>query len=125
MDNQGKDVRDSLSDLLNAGLVGAVLAIVVLYLFLRQVSTTLIVTASVPFSLLITLGALYFSGLSLNILSMMGLMLAVGMLVDNAVVLPGAWRSRSSPARTASRSARSSSRRAWTARPSSGRPAAS
>jgi len=87
MDNQGKDVRDSLSDLLNAGLVGAVLAIVVLYLFLRQVSTTLIVTASVPFSLLITLGALYFSGLSLNILSMMGLMLAVGMLVDNAVVV--------------------------------------
>ena len=87
MDNQGKDVRDSLSDLLNAGLVGALLAIVVLYLFLRQVSTTLIVTASVPFSLLITLGALYFSGLSLNILSMMGLMLAVGMLVDNAVVV--------------------------------------
>ena len=58
-----------------------------LYLFLRQVSTTLIVTASVPFSLLITLGALYFAGLSLNILSMMGLMLAVGMLVDNAVVV--------------------------------------
>ncbi|MDH4107810.1 MAG: efflux RND transporter permease subunit [Gammaproteobacteria bacterium] len=87
MDNQGADVRDSLSDLLNAGLVGALLAIVVLYLFLRQVSTTLIVTASVPFSLLITLGALYFAGLSLNILSMMGLMLAVGMLVDNAVVV--------------------------------------
>ena len=87
MDNQGEDVRDSLGDLLNAGLVGAVLAIVVLYLFLRQLSTTLIVTAAVPFSLLITLGALYFTGLSLNILTMMGLMLAVGMLVDNAVVV--------------------------------------
>jgi len=87
MDNQGEDVRESLSDLLSAGLIGALFAIVVLYLFLRQVSTTLIVTASVPFSLLITLGALYFSGLSLNILSMMGLMLAVGMLVDNAVVV--------------------------------------
>jgi HAE1 family hydrophobic/amphiphilic exporter-1 len=49
--------------------------------------TTLIVTASVPFSLLITLGALYFAGLSLNMLTMMGLMLAVGMLVDNAVVV--------------------------------------
>ena len=58
-----------------------------LYFFLRQVSTTLIVTAAVPFSLLITLGALYFFGLTLNILSMMGLMLAVGMLVDNAVVI--------------------------------------
>jgi HAE1 family hydrophobic/amphiphilic exporter-1 len=63
------------------------LAIFVLYLFLRQVTTTLIVTASVPFSLMITLGALYFAGLTLNILSMMGLMLAVGMLVDNAVVV--------------------------------------
>ena len=87
LDNQGDAVRESLSDLLNAGLVGGLLAIVVLYLFLRQVSTTLIVTASVPFSLLITLGALHFAGLSLNILSMMGLMLAVGMLVDNAVVV--------------------------------------
>jgi hydrophobic/amphiphilic exporter-1 (mainly G- bacteria), HAE1 family len=87
LDNQGESVRDSLSDLLNAGLVGGLLAIVVLYLFLRQVSTTLIVTASVPFSILITLGALYFAGLTLNILSMMGLMLAVGMLVDNAVVV--------------------------------------
>lgn len=87
MDNQGESVKESLSDLLNAGLVGALLAIVVLYLFLRQVSTTLIVTASVPFSLMITLGAMYFAGISLNILSMMGLMLAVGMLVDNAVVV--------------------------------------
>ncbi len=87
LDNQGESVRDSLSDLMNAGLVGGLLAIVVLYLFLRQISTTLIVTAAVPFSLLITLGAMYFAGLTLNILSMMGLMLAIGMLVDNAVVI--------------------------------------
>ena len=87
LDNQGDSVRKSLRDLLSAGMIGALLAILVLYLFLRQVTTTLIVTASVPFSLLITLGALYFFGLSLNILTMMGLMLAVGMLVDNAVVV--------------------------------------
>ncbi len=87
LDNQGESVRESLSDLLNAGLVGGLLAIIVLYLFLRQISTTLIVTAAVPFSLLITLGAMYFAGLTLNILSMMGLMLAIGMLVDNAVVI--------------------------------------
>ena len=87
LDNQGDAVRDSLSDLLNAGLIGGLLAIGVLYLFVRQVTTTLIVIVSIPFSLLITLGALYFGGLSLNILSMMGLMLAVGMLVDNAVVV--------------------------------------
>jgi len=87
LDNAGDSVRKSLSDLLNAGLLGGLLAIIVLYLFLRQISTTLIVISSVPFSLLITLGALYFAGLSLNILSMMGLMLAIGMLVDNAVVV--------------------------------------
>ncbi|MBT8100915.1 MAG: efflux RND transporter permease subunit, partial [Gammaproteobacteria bacterium] len=87
LDNQGDSVRKSLRDLLNAGLIGALLAIVVLYLFLRQLSTTLIVTAAVPFSLTITLGVMYFAGLTLNILSMMGLMLAVGMLVDNAVVI--------------------------------------
>ena len=87
LDNQADSVRESLSDLLDAGLIGALLAIVVLYFFLRQVTTTLIVTAAVPFSLAITLGVMYFAGLSLNILSMMGLMLAVGMLVDNAVVV--------------------------------------
>ncbi len=87
LDNQGDSVRESLGDLLSAGALGGLLAIVVLYFFLRQATTTFIVTASVPFSLMITLGALYFAGLSLNILSMMGLMLAVGMLVDNAVVV--------------------------------------
>ena len=87
LDNQGDSVRESLADLLSAGMLGGLLAIIVLYLFLRQVTTTLIVTAAVPCSLLITLGALYFAGLTLNILSMMGLMLAVGMLVDNAVVI--------------------------------------
>lgn len=87
LDNQGDSVRESLSDLLRAGGLGGLLALIVLYLFLRQVTTTLIVVASVPFSIMITLGALYFAGLSLNILSMMGLMLAVGMLVDNAVVI--------------------------------------
>ena len=96
LDNQGESVRESLRDLLNAGMLGGLFAIAVLYLFLRQVSTTLIVTASVPFSLMITLGAMYFAGLSLNILSMMGLMLAVGMLVDNAVVVTESiFRSRS------------------------------
>ncbi len=87
LDNQADSVRESLQDLLEAGLLGALLAILVLYLFLRQMTTTLIVTAAVPFSLTITLGMLYFAGLSLNILTMMGLMLAVGMLVDNAVVV--------------------------------------
>ena len=87
MDDTAKSVTSSLSDLLNAGLIGALLSIVVLYLFLRQLSTTLIVVLSVPFSICITLGVMYLLGYTLNILSLMGLMLAVGMLVDNAVVI--------------------------------------
>lgn len=87
MNNQAEGITSSLVELLNAGVVGAFMSILVLFYFLRQVSTTLIVGLAVPFSLLITLGFMYFMDMSLNILSMMGLMLAIGMLVDNAVVI--------------------------------------
>jgi HAE1 family hydrophobic/amphiphilic exporter-1 len=87
MSNSGEGITSSLRDLLMAGLLGGVFALLVLYLFLRRFSTTLIVTLAVPISVLVTVGALYFLGFTLNVLSMMGLMLAVGMLVDNAVVV--------------------------------------
>ena len=87
MDNMAQGVSDSLSDLLSAGLLGALLSVIVLYAFLRDVPTTLIVVLSVPFAICITLGMMYLLDYSLNILSMMGLMLAIGMLVDNAVVI--------------------------------------
>ena len=87
MDNSAEGITSSLRDLLGAGLLGGILSLLVLFFFLRRVSTTLIVTLAVPISIIVTVGALYFLGLSLNILSMMGLMLAVGMLVDNAVVV--------------------------------------
>lgn len=87
MDNAGAGIISSLNELLNSGFLGAVLAFFVLYIFLRRFATTAIVSVAVPISLLITVGALYFLGFSLNILTMMGLMLAVGMLVDNAVVV--------------------------------------
>ncbi|MEL7024785.1 MAG: efflux RND transporter permease subunit [Pseudomonadota bacterium] len=87
LENQAESVRQSLADLIKSGAIGALLAIVVLYFFLRHMATTLIVTLSVPLSLVITLGAMYFAGLSLNVLTLMGLMLAIGMLVDNSVVI--------------------------------------
>ena len=77
----------SQSDLRDAGLIGLVLAVAVLFFFLRDWSMTAIVALAVPGSLLITLASLYFLGLTLNIFSMMGMMLAIGMLVDNAVVI--------------------------------------
>jgi HAE1 family hydrophobic/amphiphilic exporter-1 len=86
LDNQGEGVVSSLNELLRSGALGGLLALIILFFFLRQVGTTLIVAMAVPFSLLIAMACMYFIGISLNILSMMGLMLAVGMLVDNAVV---------------------------------------
>lgn len=87
IENQASSIRSSLADVGEAGLIGAVLALIVLYLFLRHWPTTLIVSLSVPLSLLVTLAAMYFLGLSINVMSMMGMMLAIGMLVDNAVVV--------------------------------------
>ena len=87
MDDEAKSVTTSLQDLLEAGLIGALLSFVVLYLFLRNLASTLVVVLSVPFAICITLGFMFFFGYSINILSLMGLMLAIGMLVDNAVVV--------------------------------------
>ena len=85
--NQAESITNSLTDLRNAGLLGAAFALAVLFFFLRDWPTTLIVSLAVPSSLIVTLGAMYFLGLTLNVLTMMGMMLAVGMLVDNAVVV--------------------------------------
>jgi len=87
MNDLGEDVKSSLNELVNSGLIGALMAFIVLFLFLRNTASTLIVSLSVPFCLLITVGALYFFGYSLNILTLMGLILAIGMLVDNSVVV--------------------------------------
>jgi HAE1 family hydrophobic/amphiphilic exporter-1 len=85
--NQAESVRKSLQEVIMAGVLGALLSLIVLYVFIRDVATTLIVSLSIPISIAITLGALYFLGMTLNILSLMGLMLAIGMLVDNSVVV--------------------------------------
>lgn len=86
-DDQPSGVTESLKELRNSGLIGALLSLMVLYLFLRHWPSTLMVTLAVPICMAITLGAMYFLGASLNVLSMMGLLLALGMLVDNAVVV--------------------------------------
>jgi HAE1 family hydrophobic/amphiphilic exporter-1 len=85
--DQGEEIMGGLKGLLMAGTIGALLAIFSLYFFLRRLDSTLIVSLSIPFSVLAACGVLFFAGKSLNVLSMMGLMLAVGMLVDNAVVV--------------------------------------
>ena len=85
--DQGDEITKGIDGLKMGGLQGALLAIAVLYFFLRRVDATLIVSFSIPFSVIAACGALYFMGKSLNVLSMMGLMLGIGMLVDNAIVV--------------------------------------
>ena len=86
MQNQAEGVTDSLRELGKAGLEGTLLSVLVLFFFLRDWRATAMVSLAIPVCFVMTLGCMYFLGISLNILSMMGLLLAVGMLVDNAVV---------------------------------------
>ncbi len=83
----GLEITKSLSSLLSSGTVGALLAIVTLFLFLRRLIPSVVIGLAIPFSVIAALGLMYFSGGTLNLLSMMGLMLSAGMLVDNAVVV--------------------------------------
>jgi len=85
--NQGEGVSASIAELVKAGWEGMFFSLLVLYFFLRHWPSTLMVSLAVPICLAISLGALYFLGMTLNILTMMGLLLGVGMLVDNAVVV--------------------------------------
>ncbi|MEM9460315.1 MAG: efflux RND transporter permease subunit [Myxococcota bacterium] len=86
-DDQAEHIRAGIEGLERAGLIGALMAVVCLYAFLRRLDSTLIVALSIPFSVVVACGALYFLGKTLNLLSMMGLMLGIGMLVDNAIVV--------------------------------------
>ncbi|RYZ69166.1 MAG: efflux RND transporter permease subunit, partial [Lysobacteraceae bacterium] len=87
IENQGENVTTSLLELAEAGGIGLVLSIAVLFFFLRHWPSTMMVTLAIPICFIMTLGFMYFAGVTLNILTMMGLLLAIGMLVDNAVVV--------------------------------------
>lgn len=85
--DQGSYISLYINSILQSLLLGALLAIVVLALFLRDWKPTLIVAFSIPFSVLVALLLMYFSGISLNIMSLGGIALAIGMLVDNSIIV--------------------------------------
>ncbi|MGY1529770.1 efflux RND transporter permease subunit [Luteimonas sp. A649] len=87
MHDMGEEVTSSLVELAEAGAIGLLLSIAVLFFFLRHWPSTLMVTLAIPICFVMTLGFMHFFGVTLNVLSLMGLLLAVGMLVDNAVVV--------------------------------------
>jgi HAE1 family hydrophobic/amphiphilic exporter-1 len=85
--NQGEVIDEALATLLGSGLIGGLIAGCTLFLFLRRFRLTLIIATGIPASLLIGLTVMYFFGESLNLLTLLGLMLCVGLLVDNSVVV--------------------------------------
>jgi len=85
--DQGSMIETSIGDLYGSALEGAALAVLILWLFLRRAVITVVIALTIPASLLIAVTVMYFSGYSLNILSLTGLILAVGMVVDNAIVV--------------------------------------
>lgn len=80
-------IRDSLSDVSNSAITGGVLAVLILFFFLRSLKTTLIIAISIPVSIVVTLMFMYFAGLTLNLMTLTGLALGIGMLVDNSIVI--------------------------------------
>ena len=85
--DQGDYIDIIINSVLQNLLMGAVLAIIILFLFLRDIKPTLIVALSIPISVIFALVLMYFSGVTLNMISLSGLAIGVGMLVDNSVVV--------------------------------------
>ena len=85
--DQGKHAISSVNNLINSGLWGGLFAAGVLFFFLRAVKMTLIITLAIPLCILMTVTVLYFLGWSLNMATMMGLLLSLGLVVDNAIVI--------------------------------------
>ncbi len=85
--DQARYIRRSVAEVLQTALLGGLLAIAVLYLFLRSWKTTLIIALAIPVSVVATFFLMYLSGISLNIMSLGGLTLGIGLLVDNAIVV--------------------------------------
>ena len=85
--NEGDYINLVINSVLQNLLMGAVLAIIILFLFLRDIKPTLIVACSIPISVVFAIVLMYFSGVTLNMISLSGLAIGVGMLVDNSVVV--------------------------------------
>jgi HAE1 family hydrophobic/amphiphilic exporter-1 len=85
--DQSTYIDDAISQVRNAALLGFVIAVCVLYFFLRDLWATLIVGLTIPVSVVVTFLPMYKTGVSLNIMSLGGLALGVGMLVDNSIVV--------------------------------------
>jgi HAE1 family hydrophobic/amphiphilic exporter-1 len=85
--DQGTYINNAIGEVKNTLLIGILLAIVVLYVFLRRIGTTLVISIAIPVSIIATFNLMYFNHLTINIMTLGGLALGAGMLVDNAIVV--------------------------------------
>ena len=85
--DQSRFIEDAVREVLHAAVYGGILAVFVLYLFLRDVKSTAIIASSIPLSIVATFFFMYTAGVTLNIMSLGGLALGIGMLVDNSIVV--------------------------------------
>ncbi|TVT58825.1 MAG: efflux RND transporter permease subunit [Sedimenticola thiotaurini] len=85
--NQGNFIERAISNVANSVLYGGSLAVLVLLFFLRNLRSTLVISLAIPISMLATFGLLYFGGFTLNLMTLGGLALGVGMMVDSSVVV--------------------------------------
>jgi HAE1 family hydrophobic/amphiphilic exporter-1 len=85
--DQGTYIHNAISEVQNTALVGILLAVFILYVFLRRIGTTLVISVAIPISIIATFNLMYFNHLTLNIMTLGGLALGAGMLVDNAIVV--------------------------------------
>lgn len=85
--DQSEYIKSSISSVVNNAVAGGILAVLILFVFLRNWRTTLVVGASIPVSIIATFSLVYFYGITLNMISLGGLALGIGMLVDNAIVV--------------------------------------
>ncbi|MEZ5276587.1 MAG: efflux RND transporter permease subunit [Opitutaceae bacterium] len=85
--DQGTHVKESIHNLTSSGLWGGLFASIVLFLFMRAIRMTVILTLAIPLSILTTVVVMYFIGWSLNMATMMGLLLCIGLVIDNSIVI--------------------------------------
>ena len=85
--NQGVYIDTIVESVMENMIVGAILAVLILILFLKDIKPTLVIACSIPLSVVFAIVLMYFTGISLNIISLSGLALGVGMLVDNSIVV--------------------------------------
>ncbi len=87
VNNQGKFIKSAISEVQESALLGILLAVVILFVFLRRIGTTMIVSIAIPISIIATFNLMYFNNLTINIMTLGGLALGAGRLVDDSIVV--------------------------------------